>query len=340
MLAVHPSLITPNTDGSAQDSKLVVLIPVFNDWRSLGLLFHELDRVLASRSMKVEIIVVDDASNESFDSAQLAQQSFLAIEKISVLELTRNLGHQRAIAVGLAYLAANVHCRCTLIMDADGEDDPRDVPRLIETCEASGFTRMIFARRAKRNESRIFKLFYTAYKGFYRLLTGHSIAVGNFSIVPFSVLCRLVSVSEIWNHYAVGVKKAKIPTEEIVTDRGKRLAGKSGMNFVSLVVHGLSSISVFGDVIGVRLLIATVVVMMLAIMGIGVTFFIRLTTTLAIPGWATYLSAALAIIALQAFILSLCFIFIILNSRNNVSFLPSRDYPPFVLGLQTVYPPS
>ncbi len=85
-------------------------------------------------------------------------------------------------------------------------------------------------------------------------------------------------------------------------------------------------------------MISTLLLITLAILGIGVTFFIRLATTLAIPGWATYISATLVVIALQSFVLALCFIFLILNTRNSAGFLPSRDYIPFVLSEQTIYP--
>ena len=118
----------------------------------------------------------------------------------------------------------------------------KDVPRLIEKCRETGNQKMVFAVRAKRSEGRVFTLFYSLYKGLFKLLTGQSIHVGNFSLVPRRILHRLVHVSEIWNHYAVGVIKSKIPTVEILANRGRRMAGESRMNFVSLVVHGLSAI--------------------------------------------------------------------------------------------------
>jgi hypothetical protein len=318
--------------------KLVILIPVFNDWPSFGLLMKNLDALLGQHERSVEVLAIDDGSSVSPRSVNFGFEHLRAVDKISVLELTRNLGHQRAIAIGLAYIEANISCLGVLVMDGDGEDDVADVPRLMQKCDEDGWRKVVFARRAKRHEGGGFRLLYWIYKRTFRLLTGQSVGIGNFSIIPYSILRRLVSVSEIWNHYAVGVMKAKIPVVEIVTDRGKRLAGKSRMNLTSLVVHGLSAISVFGDIAGVRLLISTLLLITLAILGIGVTFFIRLSTTLAIPGWATYLSATLAVIALQSFVLALCFIFLILNTRNSVGFLPSRDYVPFILSQQTIYP--
>jgi hypothetical protein len=115
------------------------------------------------------------------------------------------------------------------------------------------------------------------------------------------------------------------------------MAGKSRMNFVSLVVHGLSAISVFGDVIGIRLLILAILLLVVVSIGIAATVTIKVATTLAIPGWATYVGGILFIIGLQALILSFFFIFIILNSRNSVSFLPAKEYVPFISRFQTIF---
>jgi hypothetical protein len=319
---------------------LLILTAVFNDWESLSLLLRKLDEVLRGSRLSAEVLAVDDGSSLPFDTSGFDLRPFSAIRKVSILELTRNLGNQRAVAVGLAYVHANIACRAVVLMDADGEDDPRDVPRLIEKYEETGRGKLVFARRVKRNDGNLFKLFYALYKRLYKLLTGHALRVGNFSLIPAELLRQLVCVSEVWSHYPAGVMKSRVPVTEIPADRAMRLAGKSHMNFPALVVHGLTAISIYGDVVGVRLLISTVVLMLAAILGVFVTFAIRLTTTLAIPGWATYVSASLLVIALQALVLSLFFVFIILNSRNSTSLLPARDYLPFVFRLRTIYPGS
>ena len=84
------------------------------------------------------------------------------------------------------------------------------------------------------------------------------------------------------------------------------------MNFVSLVTHGLSAISVYGDVAGVRLLLGTCGLIFLSVTGISLVVVVRFVTDLAIPGWATYVVALLLIILMQAVTLSLFFIFLVL----------------------------
>jgi hypothetical protein len=109
------------------------------------------------------------------------------------------------------------------------------------------------------------------------------------------------------------------------------------MNLVALVVHGLSAMAVFGDRIGVRLLIVVSLGMVLATGTLIGVIGIRLLTTLAIPGWATYVSGILLVMLIQMLLIILVFAFVILAGRDTASFIPSRDYVYLTSGVQQVY---
>lgn len=314
-------------------NQILILIPVYDDWEAAALLLECLDDSLQRDGVKV--LFVDDASRTR---ARRLTSSFKHISEVCVLELKRNVGHQRAIVLGLAYVAENINCEAVVVMDADGEDMPCDVPKLIEKCACEQYRKMVFARRVKRSEGWKFKLFYKSYRGLYRLCTGHSIMVGNFSIVPLPIVRRLVAVSEVWNHYAVGALKARVPTIELPTVRGERLAGESGMSFVSLVTHGLSAVSVYSETVSVRLLIAALFLILLAAAGIMAALTIRFTTDLAIPGWTSEVVGILTIILMQSMGFALLFVFIVLNGRSGNNFLPIRDYPYFIERVSNLYP--
>jgi hypothetical protein len=314
---------------------LVILIPVFNDWQAVGLLLRKLDGVLEAHHLAANVLLIDDASSEPA-GPDFPGGPFKAVARTEVLELRRNLGHQRAIAIGLAHIYEHKRCEAVLIMDGDGEDAPEDVPRLIEKYHAAGGRHIVFAERLKRSESLVFKFFYHLYRYAHHLLTGYAVRVGNFSLVPFTALERLVAVEELWNHYAAAVFKARLPHVEVPTRRATRLAGKPRMNFVALVLHGLSAISVFGDIVGARMLAAISVFIVLALAGLLVVAGIGLFTNLTIPGWATTAGGLLLVVLLQAIMISFIFIFIILNGRKSANFLPIRDYSYFVLRLRSV----
>jgi hypothetical protein len=318
-----------------RDNKLIILMPVYNDWGALSLLLPILDRELKADGLSAGILLVDDGSTTA--PPKNLGTLFEAIATVDVLSLRRNLGHQRAIAVGLSHIEANHPQSSVVVMDSDGEDDPKDVPRLIRECVAHRGEKIVFAARTKRSEGWTFTLFYHLYRVVHFLLTGVRVRVGNFSIVPPHALKRLVAVSELWNHYAAAVHKAKLPLELIPSERSARLAGPPRMDMVSLVVHGLSAMAVFGDRIGVRLLIVVSAGMVLTVTALAIVICIRLATDLAVPGWATYATGLLFVMLMQMLLVILVFVFVILAARNAANVLPAHVYGQFIGDRQRIY---
>lgn len=311
---------------------VILLIPVFNDWESVGQLLPLLEQKLTETDAPVHVLLIDDGSTDEPDVEELAGicSRFRYLQKVDVLKLQRNLGHQRALAIGLSHVSAHLPCSAVVVMDADGEDAPADVPRLLEEVDRHGGKAVVFAERTKRSESLTFRFFYWLYRVIHLLLTGIPVRVGNFSVVPAPMLKRIVVVSELWNHYAASVVKSRLPFVTLPTQRASRLAGTSQMNLVSLVIHGLSAISVFSERTGVRLIIAGACLALLTLTGLGTIVTIRLTTDWAAPGWATYTIGLLLLLFGQMLTLVLVYVLGILQKREDAGFLPSRDYVHFI----------
>jgi len=320
-------------------SSIIILLPLYDDWIAVQKLLAQLDGVMAIERIKSQVLIVDDGSPTGPPSEKfLLGYDFKAIIHVEVLHLRRNLGHQRALAIGLAYIEARMaSCRAVVVMDSDGEDDPRDVPRLLEWCQKEAEHRIIFAERTRRAESILFRLFYLLYRGLHAVLTGRGIRFGNFSVIPRSRLSSLVVVSELWNHYAAAVCASRQPFTSIPATRAKRLHGHSKMNFVQLVTHGLSAIATYSDVVGVRMLLVVSSLIVLVLIGIISVVTLRVLTDLAIPGWATFTGGILFILLVQSIMFSFIFSFFILAGRKDLTFLPMRDYIYFIDRVETVY---
>ena len=221
-------------------------------------------------------------------------------------------------------------------MDGDGEDDPADVPRLVERCRDERFEKIVFAERSKRSESLVFRTFYELYKIIHILLAGIRVRVGNFSVIPRARLESLVVVSEMWNHYAAAAFKSRQPLCLVPDPARQTVKGRSRMNFVDLVVHGLGAISVYGEIVGVRLLVLACLLVALALLGAAATVIVRLATDWAVPGWATYTLGLLVILLTLGIMLAAVFSFVILAGRQGSSFLPCRDYSYFIKDVRCV----
>ena len=88
------------------------------------------------------------------------------------------------------------------MMDGDGEDDPADVPRLLERLKEEGNGKIVFAERPAGPSRSGSGSFTCCIKLLHLVLIGTGVRVGNFSVIPRRRLSSLVVVAEIWNHYA------------------------------------------------------------------------------------------------------------------------------------------
>src|SRR5947209_3863105 len=129
-------------------ANIAILMPVYNDWTGCAQLLRMLDHVLAREGYFVAVYLVDDGSWPKPDRDFLGCGNYAAIETIEILRLKRNLGHQRAICIGLAHIEANTSHEKVLLLDSDGEDRAADAVRLLAKSNECA-DRIVFAGRTK-----------------------------------------------------------------------------------------------------------------------------------------------------------------------------------------------
>jgi hypothetical protein len=303
--------------------KVKIVYPVYNDWEALNLLMTKTADIFEKKEVELSYLAVDDCSSIPFVASDFCDFD------LKVLHLISNQGHQRAIAIGLSYLADHNNADLVVVMDSDGEDQPEHILDLIEKSKSSP-DKIIFAQRKKRTESFAFKLFYLVYKFIFKFLTGHVITFGNYSLIPASKIKKLANVSEIWNNYPGGVIRSKLPFDSVPLNRGVRLAGKSKMNFTSLILHGMSAISVFLDFTAVRILIFASAMVSCSVIGAGVAIYFKFVLHQATPGWASNLVMGFFIVFIQGFFIALFILFMVLSSRRYTSFIPYFGYNKYI----------
>jgi len=313
---------------------IVVLTPVLDDWVAARELLLRLDSAFAAKPGALSILIVDDGSSEK-PPVDFSAGPYSRLREVNVLRLKKNLGHQRALAVGLCHIAEKVPCDAIVVMDADGQDDPRDAVRLMEELQERGRTEdvappIIFAERTRRSESFVFRFSYLAYRVLHYLLTGRGIRFGNFSIIPRARLNGLTVEPMLWNHYAASVVISRLPIATIPTHRGARIAGKSRQSFVKLVIHGLSALSCYNETIGVRLLLVSFALFVLSLLGIVATLYFKLVVHLALPGWTSLFAGLLIVFLFQVVTLATTFTMQIISTRSVQPFLPMRDYSWYI----------
>lgn len=269
----------------------------------------------------------------------VAASSLTSITEITVVRLAQNLGNQRAVAVGIGYVAADESCDYLVVMDSDLEDRPEYVPQLIEAAKSAG-NKMIFAERTQRSEGLLFRTLYACYRAVFRMMTGKSISIGNFSVIPRHLIRRVASISDIWNHFPAGIMRGKIPFETIPTARGSRLHGESSMNLVSLVIHGLSGLAVHADVVVVRAVIGILIFAAAVVAAIASIIGLKLMGATFLIGWTSQILTVLGGILFQVLITMVFMVFLVLVGRNQRRIIPRLDFRDFIFETERIYSQS
>ena len=217
----------------------VIVIPVYDDWKSLNKLLYEINSNTSTKEL-VKILIINDFSKKK---PQLNFKKLNKIKEIKILELAKNLGSQRAIAVALNYLKKVESSFYVTIMDSDGEDDPKHINKMIDLAKKNKNS-VIVSCRKDREENLIIKICYKIHLILTFLLTVKWISYGNFSSFHSKNIKKILSDNSVWLAYSSAVmKNTKI--KKTYSKRLKRYFGKSKVSFPFLVTHSIKIIGVF-----------------------------------------------------------------------------------------------
>jgi polyisoprenyl-phosphate glycosyltransferase len=317
--------------GPATIRSVALVSPVLDDWASFATLISEISKEFTGSEVRFHVCAIDDGSFTAIDLHSIILPPDTCIAQIEVVHLALNLGHQRAIAVGLCEIVDREEIEAAIVMDSDGEDRPVEISTLLAVARQYP-GQIVLAERAKRSETLRFRFGYFLYKLLFRAMTGRTINFGNYSLLPMPAIRRLVHMPELWNHLAATVIRSRFPYRTVPTPRGARYHGKSTMNLASLIVHGLGAMSVHTDMIFVRVLLGASLLAVFSAICIAAVVAIRFVTDLAIPGWATTVTGDLLIILFQAFVTIIAISLVMLAGRSNRPIIPIFEHHHYIAG--------
>lgn len=220
--------------------KVSILIPCYNEEKSLPLLYPELRTLMDNHpAYEWEVLFVDDGSKDN--TLNIIKSLRKEDKRISFVCLSRNFGKENAMLAGFDYVKGD----CMVIIDADLQDPPNLIPEMLKYWE-QGF-QDVYAKRASRGkESWLRKKFSLL---FYRILdnaTRFDVLqnVGDFRLLDRKCINALRDLRETERYTKglfcwIGYKK-----KEIIFHRGDRAAGDSKWSFWSLfnlAIEGITS---------------------------------------------------------------------------------------------------
>ena len=221
--------------------KIKILIPVYNDWKSVFKVLDEINNLDLNIKFKISVIIINDASNHDLPDLEKKLEN---IDSIKVINMNINQGHTRSIAVGLKYIFEKEDFDYAIPMDGDGEDRPEEIKMFLD--QAENFNGKTFVgERIKRAENIVFKMCYQIHKLITLVFTGKSVKFGNYTCLPKATVEKLINEKATWNSFSGSLKKVESSLTPIPSIRGVRYFGPSQMSFVNLIKHSLAIISVF-----------------------------------------------------------------------------------------------
>ena len=221
--------------------KIIILIPVFNDWESLKKLLNEIEENVRNiKNILIECLVINDASTIK-QPKLIKPKSF---QSLKILNMKKNKGHARCNAFGIRFISKNKDFDNLILMDGDGEDRPVELIKLINKSFQDPENSVV-AKRIKRSEGPFFQFLYLMHKITTLLFTGKKINFGNYSCLTKNDVEKLSSKASLWSSYSGSVKKNISALNEIDSIRGERYFGPSKMSLYKLIIHSFSIIAVF-----------------------------------------------------------------------------------------------
>ncbi len=221
--------------------KIIILIPVYNDWESFTKLIEDINKNIKEfKDIIFECLVVNDAS--TVKQTNLKKPSH--IKSLEILNMKINRGHARCNAFGIRYIFQNKKFDNLILMDGDGEDRPIEIKKLIEANKDMPNVSVV-AKRVKRSEGFFFQFLYQVHKLITFVFTGKNINFGNYSLLTNKDVEILHSKACLWSSFSGTVQRHLEPLNKIDSVRGSRYFGPSKMSLFKLIIHSLSIIAVF-----------------------------------------------------------------------------------------------
>jgi hypothetical protein len=300
--------------------EIAVVSPIYDDWEAARRLLADLRQLEGIWEARLTVFLVDDGSpSQPREGDLLGGDGRL---RVVLVRLARNCGHQQAIALGLSHAISVCAADLFVVMDGDGEDRPADLPRLVQPLIDDHSLECVLAKRGRRSERLLFRLGHAVYMGLATLLISERIDFGNFSAIRRRMAERVVLMPEALIHLPSTMLKARLPYRKVLVDRGRRYCGESKMSWVSLVIHGLSSVAIFSDRAMTRIILLSAGLLIVCTLCSLVAIGLKLAGH-ASPGWTTIVLGISTAIVTLTITIGLSSLLSVLGSKMTWQMTPS-----------------
>ena len=286
-----------------------VILPSFGDNKSASEICSELNELSFP---PFKIIILDDS---------VGSDSYSALPSNALLvQPGRRLGQQR-ILTQFFRNGFSVHANpnmddVVVVMDADGEDSPSDVEKLVLTLRSDQID-IVHAQRTTRHSRARFKIGYMLFKMMSRVISGESFTTGTFSASKWAWLKESVQGGPFNSSFSGGLVSAPAQHHFLEIPRASRRYGNSRLNTSGLLSYAFNIFSTQSHKITVRIFVFSILLSFAAVSGTFLVISLWIFDV-TVPGYTSIMLISVAQLAVLSFVL-------FLTSFQNTKLLEIRE---------------
>ena len=224
--------------------KVSIVVPMYNEQESLGILYQELNRVTDTiKDYEFEYLFVNDGSKDN--TLQEIQKLAAADERVHYVSFSRNFGKEAALYAGLS----NADGDYIATMDADLQDPPSLLPQMLAMIESQDCDNVATRRVNRKGEPPIRSFFARCFYKLMRRLSNIDIADGarDYRLMSRAMVDSILSVSE-YNRFSKGIFAwVGYETKWLEFENVERSAGETKWSFWKLVRYSIDGIINFSN---------------------------------------------------------------------------------------------
>ena len=281
--------------------KLSIIVPCYNEEESIPLFYNETIQVLHSINISYEILFINDGSKDK--TLSILKEIANKDENVKYFSFSRNFGKEAAMYAGFY----NAKGDFVAVMDADLQDPPNLLPRMLKILEEDGYDSVATRRITRSGEPPIRSWFAKKFYSIINKISDADIVDGarDFRLMRADMVKAIISMSE-QNRFSkgifgwIGFHTYWLPYENI-----ERVAGETKWNFLKLFFYAVEGIINFSEVplslascFGIIMTITSVIAIVFLIIR-------KLSFGDPVAGWASIICTILLVGGIQLFCLGI-----------------------------------
>lgn len=300
---------------------IAIIVPCYNEQEALPIFYEETTKVMSKLNYEYRILLVNDGSRD--DTLSIMKSIAEKDEHVKYLSFSRNFGKEAAMYAGFCNADADYVC----VMDADMQDPPSLLPKMLEIIHNEGYDSVATRRKDREGEPPIRSWFARAFYKIINRISDADIVDGarDFRLMKREMVEAIVNMTE-YNRFSKGIFGwIGFKTYWLSYDNVERVAGETKWNFWKLTKYAIDGIINFSQAPLSAVSWFGVLMTAFSFLALLVVVVRRLIYGDPVAGWASTICVIIFIGGLQLFCLG------VIGQYISKMYVETKKRPHFII---------